>query len=221
MPGSAAKPVISTGAMISTLSPSAPSRVSATNWLGTRCANGSPGATSPMKLRNSGREMSPLPESVIFICRTGSAPIAIAVHTPSSTKMRRTPAAMAEARWSLGTENGRRSSSATRRPFIERVSATAMVRPTGPPPTITMSKLLAIRSTPRCRYVGLLAARCKTRRGTQHCCTKHHHTNRFCSNSAHKTCLHRRSASLLSRARPSFLNRIIRLAIAATVWHAT
>ena len=139
LPGTTAKPVISTGAMISTSGPIAPSSCSTTRPFGTRWANGSPGATSPSKWRKSGRDMSPAPESVIFICRTGSAPMAIPVHTPSSAKTRFTPAASAQERWSLGTANGRRSISAIRNPRIEWLSATAIVRPTGPPPTIATS----------------------------------------------------------------------------------
>ena len=107
--------------------------------LGTRWAKGSPGATSPSNLRNSGREMSPRPESVIFICRIGSAPSPMADQTPSCSKTRRTPAASAEARWSCGTVNGRRSTSATDSPRIERISARASVSPAGPPPTMTIS----------------------------------------------------------------------------------
>ena len=61
-------------------------------------AKGSPGATSPPKVRNTGRTGSLTRLSVMTISRMGCAPAETGSHTPSASSMRRGPAAMAKAR---------------------------------------------------------------------------------------------------------------------------
>ena len=63
--------MISAGAISSARGFTASSSAAVSTRLGTMWAYGSPGATSPSKLRNTGREMSPVPESEIFIARIG------------------------------------------------------------------------------------------------------------------------------------------------------
>ena len=63
-------------------------------------ANGSPGSTSPAKVRNTGRTASFSLESVTTMSRIGCAFAATASHTPSVSNMRRAAAAIAEARGS-------------------------------------------------------------------------------------------------------------------------
>ncbi len=164
-PAPCSSPAISAGAISSALPAIASSRAPTSTRLGTICANGSPGATSPAKLRNSGRAMSPLPESVIFIERIGSASPATAAHTPSASSTRVTPADSAEARWSRGTAKSRRSTSAMRTPAMNRASASARLSPTGPPPTMMTSKFCcasAISASPCCPgSVGCISRRGK------------------------------------------------------------
>ena len=58
-------------------------------------AKGSPGSTSPSKVRNTGRTGSATRLSVITMSRIGCAPPSIAPQTPSAASIRRAPAAIA------------------------------------------------------------------------------------------------------------------------------
>ena len=64
----------------------------------TICANGSPGATSPSKVRKTGRTGSAVRESVTIISVIACACGAISAQQPSCSSMRQAAAAMAEAR---------------------------------------------------------------------------------------------------------------------------
>ena len=106
----------------------------------TMCANGSPGSTSPAKVRNTGRVASSSLESVTTMSRIGCAPAATWSQTPSASNSRRQAATMAVAR---GSRLGRAASagSATMtgisapRPWR---SASASASPANAPPPMTM-----------------------------------------------------------------------------------
>ena len=145
--GPAANPVISTGARTVIRSFSASISAAVIARFGTMCAKGSPGLASPSNCRNSGRAISPVPESVILIARTGSASPANLSQSSSASKARLAETERAEALASCGTETGRRSRRATRMPGANRASVRASARPTGPAPTIAMSNSLVIAPT--------------------------------------------------------------------------
>ena len=70
--------------------------------------NGSPGATSPSKVRKVGRMASCSRLSVITMSRIGCAPPATASQTPIVSNSRRAAATIAEARASAGVAGERR-----------------------------------------------------------------------------------------------------------------
>ena len=70
-------------------------------------AKGSPGATSPANVRNTGRTASSTRLSVTTMSRIGCAPPATASHTPSGSNMCRAAAAIADARRSSAAREGR------------------------------------------------------------------------------------------------------------------
>ena len=77
------------------------------------CANGSPGATSPSKVRNVGRTASSRRLSVTAMSRIGCAPGAIASQTPMVSNSRRAAATMADARGSLPPRSSAGSATTT------------------------------------------------------------------------------------------------------------
>ena len=83
--------------------PSASARATSASirWrFSTICANGSPGSTSPAKVRNTGRVASSSLESVTTMSRIGCASAATSSQTPSASNSRRQAATMAVARGS-------------------------------------------------------------------------------------------------------------------------
>ena len=83
--------------------PSASARATSASirWrFSTMCANGSPGSTSPAKVRNTGRVASSSLESVTTMSRIGCASAATSSQTPIASNSRRQAATMAVARGS-------------------------------------------------------------------------------------------------------------------------
>src|SRR5580704_10290266 len=104
-------------------------------------ANGSPGSTSPAKVRNTGRMASSSRLSVTTMSRIGCACPLTASQTPSVSNSRRAAATMAEARSSsawLTPSAGSATVTANDGPSAWR-NATASVRPVKPPPAISTS----------------------------------------------------------------------------------
>jgi hypothetical protein len=98
---------------------------------GTMWAKGSPGATSPSKVRKTGRTGSPVRLSVTIISRIGSASGRIFDQQPSSSSMRMAAAAIAEARPSFfQTPSGAGSTMRMARCGAACAMAAAVARPT-------------------------------------------------------------------------------------------
>ncbi len=105
------------------------------------CANGSPGSTSPPKLKNTGRILSASRLSVTAMSRIGCASCATASHTPMVSNSRRAPAAIAEARGSPEPSRPMKGSATTIANFPPSPWRNAMpsASPANPPPAITTS----------------------------------------------------------------------------------
>jgi hypothetical protein len=99
--------------------------------LETMCAKGSPGATSPSKVRNTGRTGSVVRESVTIISVIACACGAISSQQPSRSSMRLAAAAIADARVSFCHKPaGAASTTATARFDRACFSETAVASPT-------------------------------------------------------------------------------------------
>ena len=113
------------------------------------CANGSPGSTSPPKVRKTGRTASSSRLSVTTMSTMSWASDATACQTPIVSKSRRAAAAIAEARASIGGRASEGSATVTEKsgPSAWR-SATASASPANPPPPMRISVRSAVMSFP-------------------------------------------------------------------------
>ena len=123
------------------------------------CANGSPGATSPSKVRNVGRMASSRRLSVTAMSRMGCAPGAIRSQTPIASNSRRAAATIADARGSPAPRSSAGSATITRSdPPSACRKAIASDSPAKPAPAIRMSTCLlpslvmVVRVVRRCLY---------------------------------------------------------------------
>ena len=227
MPGSATKPVISTGAMNSTACARAqPSSVSASSRLGTRWANGSPGATSPIEAEEQRpRDVAGAGIGDLHLAAPARRRSPWQSQTPSSIE--HAPDARGDGRGALVLRHGEgaaveqgdaQSLSSTRRQRqrhgeAHRAAADdhdvkAGVGHQCPPPCRLCRPL-----EPR-RASGVVAA--------AWCCPNVSAPQSICANFGQdaegRTW---RRSPFADASGPTFLNRIIRLTIAAAVWHAT